>query len=195
MVKFRTFFRVGYFTPVVTTMVAVAVVWRWLYNPQYGLINWALESIGIAGHNWLGDVNLAMPSLIIMAAWKNFGYNMVIFLAGLQGIPSHLYEAAEIDGAGKMASFLHITLPLLKPTIFFVTIITTIGYFQFFAEPYIMTDGGPLNRTVSVVLLMYRQGFKYFNMGYASAIAYVLFFIIALFSLVQFRFSKEGFEY
>jgi len=195
LVKFRTFFRVGYFTPVVTTMVAVAIVWRWLYNPQYGVINWMLGLIGLPGKSWLGDVNWAMPALIVMAAWKNFGYNMIIFLAGLQGIPSQCYEAAEIDGAGRFHSFLHITLPLLKPTIFFVTIMTTIGYFQFFAEPYIMTDGGPLNSTVSVVLLMYREAFKFFKMGYASAIAYILFGFIVVFSLLQFKLGKTSFEY
>ncbi len=195
LVKFRTVFRTGFFTPVVTTMVAVAVVWRWLYNPRFGLINWALDSIGIEGQNWLGDVRLALLALIIMAAWKNFGYNMVIFLAGLQTIPLQLYESAEIDGANRLNSFWHITLPLLRPTLFFVTIITTIGYFQFFAEPYIMTDGGPLNSTFSMVFLMYRQGFKYFNMGYASAVAYILFGIIAAFSLLQYRLSKASFEY
>jgi len=195
LVKFKTTFRTGYFTPVVTTMVAVAVIWRWLYDPRFGLINWLLECIGVGGKNWLGDVNFAMPALILMAAWKNFGYNMVIFLAGLQTIPVQVYEAAEIDGATKNNSFWYITLPLLRPTLFFVTIITTIGYFQFFAEPYIMTDGGPLNSTLSIVLFMYREGFKYFKLGYASAIAYVLFGIIGLFSLLQYKLSKASFEY
>jgi multiple sugar transport system permease protein len=195
IVRFRTFFRVGFFTPVVTTMVAVAVVWRWLYNARYGLINWGLELFGIEGKNWLGDVTWAMPALILMAIWKNFGYHMVIFLAGLQGIPPHLYEAAHIDGANKVQCFFHVTIPLLKPTIFFVAIMTSIGYFQFFAEPYIMTDGGPLDSTVSVILYMYRQGFKYFHMGYASAVAYILFLVIAVFSMLQFRMNKQSFEY
>ena len=195
IVKFRTFFRVGFFTPVVTTMVAVAVVWRWLYNARYGLINWGLEFFGIEGKNWLGDVTWAMPALILMAIWKNFGYHMVIFLAGLQGIPPHLYEAAHIDGANKVQCFFHVTIPLLKPTIFFVAIMTSVGYFQFFAEPYIMTDGGPLDSTVSVILYMYRQGFKYFHMGYASAVAYILFLVIAVFSMLQFRMNKQSFEY
>jgi multiple sugar transport system permease protein len=136
-----------------------------------------------------------MPALILMAVWKNFGYHMVIFLAGLQGIPPHLYEAAHIDGANRIQSFFHVTIPLLKPTIFFVAIMTSISYFQFFAEPYIMTDGGPLDSTVSVILYMYRQGFKYFHMGYASAVAYILFIVIALFSLVQFRMNRQSFEY
>ncbi|MBI1884226.1 MAG: extracellular solute-binding protein [Chlamydiae bacterium] len=195
IVKCRTLFRVGFFTPVVTTMVAVAVVWRWLYNSRFGLINWGLSLLGLEGKNWLGDVTWAMPALILMAVWKNFGYHMVIFLAGLQGIPPHFYEAAQIDGANRVQSFFHITLPLLRPTIFFVGIMTSIGYFQFFAEPYIMTDGGPLDSTVSVVLLMYKQGFKYFHMGYASAIAYVLFIVIAVFSMIQFKMNKQSFEY
>lgn len=195
IVKFRTAFRVGFFTPVVTTMVAVAVVWRWLYNARFGLINWGLNLMGLEGTNWLGDASWAMPALILMAIWKNFGYHMVIFLAGLQGIPPHMYEVAQIDGANRVQSFFHITLPLLKPTLFFVGIMTSIGYFQFFAEPYIMTDGGPLDSTVSVILHMYRQGFKYFHMGYASSIAYVLFVVIALFSVFQFRMNKQSFEY
>ncbi|MDP3979871.1 MAG: extracellular solute-binding protein [Chlamydiota bacterium] len=195
IIKFRTLFRVGYFAPVVTTMVAVAVVWRWLYNSRFGLINYGLELLGFDGINWLGDVKWALPALILMAAWKNFGYSMVIFLAGLQGIPHHYYEASNIDGANRFQAFWYITLPLLKPTLFFVTIITSIGYFQFFAEPYIMTDGGPLDSTISVVLLMYRHGFKYYHMGYASAIAYILFFFIALFSVVQFRLNKDNVDY
>lgn len=195
LVKFRTFFRVGYFAPVVTTMVAVSIVWRWLYNQHFGLFNYFLSIVGVPGQNWLGDAKLAMPSLILLAVWKNFGYNMVIFLAGLQGIPQQLYEAAEIDGAGGSKAFWNITVPLLKPAIFFVTIMTTIGYFQFFEEPYIMTQGGPLNSTLSMVLFMYRQGFKYFNLGYASSMAYILFGIIATASLMQSRFSKQNFEY
>lgn len=195
IVRCRTFFRVGFFTPVVTTMVAVAVVWRWLYNSRFGLINWFLSLLGLEGKNWLGDVAWAMPALILMAIWKNFGYHMVIFLAGLQGIPPHLYEAAHIDGANRFQAFFYITLPLLRPTVFFVAIMTSIGYFQFFAEPYIMTDGGPLDSTVSVILHMYRQGFKYFHMGYASSVAYVLFLVIAAFSLFQFKMNKQNFEY
>ncbi|MBI1870898.1 MAG: extracellular solute-binding protein [Chlamydiae bacterium] len=195
VVRFRTFFRVGFFTPVVTTMVAVAVVWRWLYNARFGLINWFLGLIGIEGKNWLGDVTWAMPALILMALWKNFGYYMVIFLAGLQGIPPHLYEASNIDGANRIQAFFYITIPLLKPTLFFISIMVSIGYFQFFAEPYIMTDGGPLDSTTSVVLMMYKEGFKYFHMGYASAIAYILFIVIAAFSWIQFRLNRQNVEY
>jgi len=191
-IKFRSFFRAGYFVPVITTIVAVAVIWKWLYNPDYGLINWFIGLFGIPPQDWLRSTKLALPSLIIMAVWKNFGYNMVIFLAGLQAIPSSLYEAAWVDGADKWKSFLHITLPGLRPTTFFVTITTFIGYFQFFAEPYVMTQGGPMNSTISMVLYMYYQGFKFFRLGYASAIAYVLFGIIFIFTMLQLKLQKES---
>lgn len=184
-VRFKTFFRAAYFAPVVTTIVAVAVIWRWLYNPDYGLFNWALRSLGIPPIDWLSDVRLAMPSLILMSIWKGFGYNMIIFIAGLQTIPEALYESARIDGANWWKCFRYITLPGLRHTILFVTIITTIGYFQFFAEPYVMTKGGPLNSTISIVYYMYNQGFKFFKLGYASAIAYVLFGIIFCFTMLQ----------
>jgi len=193
-IKFKSFFRASYFAPVVTTLVAIAVVWRWLYNPDYGLINWTLQTIGLPSQNWLGDTKLAMPCLIIMAAWKNFGYNMVIFLAGLQAIPDSLYDAAKVDGASYWQRFRYVTLPGLKPTTFFVTVTTMIGFFQFFAEPYVMTKGGPLNSTISVVLHMYNQGFKFFRMGYASAIGYVLFGIIVVFTILQVRFQKAAYE-
>jgi len=193
-IKFKSFFRASYFAPVVTTLVAVAVVWRWIYNPDYGLINWALQMLGLPPQSWLGDTKLAMPCLILMAAWKNFGYNMVIFLAGLQAIPDTLYDAAKVDGANYWQRFLYITLPGLKPTTFFVTITTIIGFFQLFAEPYVMTKGGPLNATISVVLHMYNQGFKFFRMGYASAIGYALFGVIVAFTVLQVRFQKTAYE-
>jgi len=193
-IKFKSFFRASYFAPVVTTLVAIAVVWRWLYNPDYGLINWALQTIGLPSQNWLGDTNLAMPCLIIMAAWKNFGYNMVIFLAGLQAIPDSLYDAAKVDGASYWQRFRYVTLPGLKPTTFFVTVTTIIGFFQFFAEPYVMTKGGPLNSTISVVLHMYNQAFKFFHMGYGSAIGYILFGIIVAFTILQVKLQKTAYE-
>ena len=186
------FFRTSLFLPVVTTMVAVAVIWRWFYNPQYGIVNWILSLIQLPPQDWLGHPKLALPSLILMATWKNFGYNMVIFIAGLQGIPHYLYEAADIDGATPLQKFYYVTLPLLKPVTVFITVITTIGYFQFFAEPYVMTKGGPLNATISVVLYMYNHAFKYFNLGYASAIAYVLALIIISFSLFQIWLGKRN---
>ncbi len=194
VVKAKALFRVSFFAPVVTTIVAVAVVWRWLYNPEYGPFNWFLRSLGMDPLHWLSDPKTALPSLILMAIWKNFGYNMVIFLAGLQTIPETQYEAARIDGANSWQCFRYITIPGLAPTMLFVTVLTTIGYLQFFAEPYVMTRGGPLNATMSIVLYMYDHGFRFFNLGYASAISYALFGLIFCFTLVQLKMKKSGFE-
>ncbi len=187
LVRWKPLFRFVYFAPVVTTLVAVAVVWRFIYHPRFGLLNYALGLAGINPVDWLGDPNWAMPAMILLAVWKNFGYNMIIFIAGLQNIPTSLYEAASIDGAGSWQRFRSVTLPLLAPTTAFITVITMIGYFQFFAEPYVMTQGGPLNSTLSIVLLMYQQGFRWWSMGYAAAIAFVLFLLILLASMVQTR--------
>ena len=192
LVRFRGFFRTVYFAPVVTTLVAVAVVWRYLYHPQFGLLNYVLGLVGIGPIDWLGDPSWAMPSIILLAVWKNFGYNMVIFIAGLQAIPGYLYEAAELDGAGPWQRFRHITLPSLAPTFLFVGLITMIGYFQLFAEPYVMTQGGPLHATYSVVLFMYEQGFRWWNMGFAASIAFVLFVIILSATLLQLRLQPRG---
>jgi multiple sugar transport system permease protein len=191
LVRFKSFFRTIYFTPFVTTLVAVAIVWKYLYHTRYGLFNYALGAIGIGPIDWLGDPNWAMPAIILMAVWKSFGYNMLIFIAGLQAIPEDLYDAAEIDGASAVRRFFSITLPMLAPTLVFVSVITMIGYFQLFAEPYVMTQGGPLRSTTSVVLLMYEEGFRWWRMGYAAAIAFVLFIVILLATLVQFRLQKE----
>ncbi len=184
-IRFKAIFRTGFFIPCITTMVAVAVIWRWLYNPEFGLLNLCLTWLGLPAQNWLADQWLALPSLIIMAVWKGFGYNMIIFIAALQSVPEELYEAADIDGASEPQQFWHITLPMLRETTFFVTIMTSIGFLQFFAEPYIMTGGGPLNQTMSVVLYMYNHGFKFYNLGYASSIAYVLFALILTFTMFQ----------
>lgn len=189
--KFRTLFRVGYYLPVVTSIVAIAVVWRFLLNPDQGLINLLLAQAGIDGPSWLADPMLAMPSIIAMAAWRNLGLAMIVFLAGLQTIPAQLYEAAAIDGAGRWQAFRNVTLPLLRPTILFLVVITTIGYLQLFEEPFVMTDGGPLESTLSVTMYMYQQGFEFFHQGYASAIAYVLFIIVAIVAFLQFRFLRE----
>ncbi len=183
--RFKGLFRTAYFAPVVTTLVAVAVVWRFVYHPRFGLLNYVLSWIGVGPIDWLGDPHWAMPAIILMAVWKNFGYNMIIFIAGLQNIPAELYEASDIDGAGKVRQFTSITLPMLAPTTLFITIITMIGYFQLFAEPYVMTQGGPLNSTLSLVLLMYQQGFRWWNMGYSAALAFVLFALILAVSLIE----------
>jgi multiple sugar transport system permease protein len=186
LARFRGIIRTIYFAPVVTTLVAVAVVWRYLYHPKVGLLNLALEAVGIGAIDWLGDARFAMPAIILLAVWKNFGYTMVIFIAGLQSIPEELYEAARIDGAGRWRQFIDITVPSLIPTFVFVGVVTAIGYLQLFAEPYLMTpDGGPLNSTLSVVMLMYREGFRWWNMGYAAAIAFALFVVIIAASLAQ----------
>jgi multiple sugar transport system permease protein len=183
--RFKAFFRTVFFLPVVTTLVAVAVVWRYLYHPRYGLLNQALGWLGLPGIDWLGDPAWAMPAIILMAAWKNFGFQTLVFLAALQAIPERLYEAARLDGATGWEQFRHVTLPLLAPTFIFVTVITAIGYFQLFAEPYVMTQGGPADSTRSVVLLMYEQGFRWWNMGTAAAIAFVLFAIIGAMTVLQ----------
>ncbi len=192
LVRFKGFFRLIYFAPVVTTLVAVAVVWRYLYHPRFGLLNYALHIFGIGPIDWLGDPNWSMPAIILLAVWKNFGYNMLIFIAGLQNIPAELYEAARIDGATPFAQFKSITLPMLAPTSLFVGLTTMIGYFQLFAEPYVMTQGGPLNSTLSITLLMYQQGFRWWNMGNAAAIAFVLFAIIFMISAIQLRVQRRG---
>jgi multiple sugar transport system permease protein len=188
--RFRTAFRVGYYLPVITSIVAIAVVWRFLLNPDVGLINVLLADIGVTGPDWLADPALAMPSIIAMAVWRNLGFAMVVFVAGMQAIPAMLYEAAAIDGAGRWQSFRFVTLPMLRPTILFMLVITTIGYLQLFEEPFVMTDGGPLDSTLSVTMYMYQQGFEFFHQGYASAIAYVLFVIVALVAFLQFRFLR-----
>jgi multiple sugar transport system permease protein len=188
--RFRGFFRTVYFVPFVTTLVAVAIVWRYLYHPQYGLLNYALGAFGIDPIDWLGDPKWAMPAIILLAVWKNFGYNMLIFIAGLQGVPAELYEAAELDGAGPLRRFWHVTLPMLRPTLLFVAVITMIGYFQLFAEPYVMTQGGPLRATTSLVLLMYEEGFRWWRMGYAAALAFVLFAVMLAWTFLQSRLQR-----
>ena len=184
--KFRTLFRVGYYTPVVTSIVAVAVVWRFLLREDVGLVNTILRWFGINGPDWLGSTTWAMPSLIAMASWRNFGTAMIIFLAGLQSVPVVLHEAASVDGASSWQRFRHITVPLLRPTILFVMVTTVIGYVQFFEEPFVMTNGGPLDSTVSLSMFTYRQ-FGFGNYGFASATSYVLFVIIVCLTAVQFR--------
>ena len=192
LTRFRGFFRTALFAPVVTTLVAVAVIWRYLFNTRYGFLNYALGGLGIRPIDWLGDPHWAMPAIILFAVWKSFGYNMVILLAGLQGIPQELYEAARIDGATAPRQFRYITLPMLAPILAMVGILTIAGYFQLFAEPYVMTQGGPLQSTVSVLYFMYEEGFKWWNLGSASAVAFVLFLIIFAVTIVQLRLSWRG---
>jgi len=177
---------------VVTTLVAVAVIWRYLLSTRYGMINYALGRFGIGPIDWLGDPHWAMPAIILFAVWKSFGYNMVILLAGLQSIPADLYEAARVDGASASQRFRHVTLPMLAPILAMVAILTIAGYFQLFGEPYVMTQGGPLQSTVSVLYFMYEEGFKWWNLGSASAVAFLLFLFIFAVTALQVRVARRG---
>jgi multiple sugar transport system permease protein len=193
--RFKPFFRTALFAPVVTTVVAVAVIWRYLFQTRYGLVNYALGAIGISPVDWLGDPHWAMPTIILFAVWKNFGYNMIIFLAGLQAIPAALYESASIDGASALRRLWHITLPMLGPTVLMVGILTMAGYFQLFAEPYVITRGGPLQSTVSVLYLMYEDAFKWWNLGTASAVAFLLFLLMFTTTAALMRLARRvGYE-
>jgi multiple sugar transport system permease protein len=186
LIRLRAVFRVGFYLPVVTSIVAIAVIWRFLLDPGAGLVNTLLAQVGITGPNWLGDTRTSLASIIVMAAWRNFGSLMVIFLAALQGIPSHLYEAATLDGAGRWQQFRRITVPLMRPALLFGAVITGVGYLQLFEEPLVMTQGGPLSSTLSVSYHIYQQ-FGFGNYGYAAAAAYVLFIAIVALSVLQFR--------
>ena len=192
LARWKSFFRTALFAPVVTTVVAVAVIWRYLFNTRYGLVNYALTTFGFAPIDWLGDAQWSMPTIILFAVWKNFGYNMIILLAGLQAIPTELHEAARIDGASLWQRLRHVTLPMLAPTLLLVAIITIAGYFQLFAEPYVMTRGGPLRSTTSVLYYMYEEGFRWWNLGRASAIAFLLFALILAVTAVLLRFARRS---
>jgi len=187
LTRWKAFFRTAFFLPVITTLVATAIVWRYVLQTRAGLLNAGLGLVGIGPIDWLGDPRWAMPAIILMAIWKNFGFNMVIFVAGLQSIPERIYEAASLDGAGAWQQLRHVTLPMLAPTFAFVVILTVIGYCQLFAEPYVLTQGGPANSTLSLVLLMYQEGFRWWNMGAAAAVAVVLFAIILGLTVIQLR--------
>lgn len=184
--RFTTVFRVGYYLPVVTSIVAVAVVWRFLLQPNSGIVNTLLGYVGVEGPSWLRSETWAMPSLIVMSAWRNMGYLVVILLAGLQTVPKELHEAAAIDGAGAWHRFRYITLPMLRPTLLFGGVVTMIGYLQFFEEPFVMTRGGPLDKTLSIAYYTYNQ-FGFGNYNYAAAMSYVLFVVIAFVTFLQFR--------
>jgi multiple sugar transport system permease protein len=188
-------FRSVFLLPYVTVTVALSLVWKWIYLPDIGLINSALGVLGIVGPAWLTSEQWAMPGLILMTVWKSFGYNMVLFLAGLQSIPEHLYDAAKVDGATTWRRFVHITLPMLSPTTFFVVVISVISSFQVFDQALIMTNGGPGTATTTLVLYIYQVGFQSFDMGYAAAVALVLFAAIFVFTVVQFMFQRRWVTY
>ena len=188
--RFRGFLRVGYYLPVVTSIVAVSVVWKFLYRDDGGLFNTILGWVGIDGPGWLDSTTLALPSLVLMAVWRNFGTLMVIFLAGLQTIPQEVNEAAEVDGASGWSRFRHVTLPMLRPTLLFGAVITGLGYLQFFEEAFVMTKGGPLDSTRSATYFTFDQ-FGFGNYGYAAAASYLLFLAVVLLTWVQFRWLGE----
>jgi multiple sugar transport system permease protein len=190
-IRFKKFYRAAFFLPVVSSMVAVAVVWQFIYNPEYGLMNYFLNMIGVQGPDWLTSTFWAMPAVIITSIWKNLGFNMLIYLAGLQGISEDYYEAADIDGARWHQKFLFITVPLLSPTTFFVTVMSFISSFQVFDTIFLMTQGGPARSTSVIVHYLYENAFKYFSMGYASAMAYILFFMVLIITLIQFWVQKK----
>lgn len=181
------FFKTAYFLPFITPMIVIGIVWQWIFDPNIGVLNTILN----LNIKWLYDTNFAMPALIIVSVWKLIGYNMIIFLSGLSGISQSVFEAAKIDGANSFQVFKHITIPMLSPTIFFVVIITAISSFQVFDLVYLMTQGGPLDSTNVLVYAIYKNAFEYFNAGRASAIAYVLFFIILVLTLIQWKLRKK----
>jgi len=200
-VKGTTVFRTAFFLPSITNMVAVAMLWLWVFNPEYGLLNALLQIVGIKGPLWLQSEYWAKPSLILMSLWGTGG-TMMVFLAALQGIPHELYEAAELDGAGPAGKFLHITLPMISPAMLFNLVVGIIGSFQVFTQAFVMTgtaqpgsEGGPNNATLFVVLYLFKKAFQEFRMGYASALAWVLFFIILAATIVQMRLAKRWVHY
>ena len=191
LARFKGLYRTALFVPVVTTLAALAVVWRFLLHTRYGLLNYGLSSLGLSPVDWLGDPRWAMPAILLLTVWKNFGYNMIILLAGLQAIPAEQYEAARLEGAGPGALFLHITLPALGPMLLMVSILTMAAHFQLFAEPYVMTQGGPAERTVTVLYLMYEDGFKWWSLGSGSAVAFILFVFMFGFTVLQTKVGRR----
>lgn len=190
-----TLYRTAFFIPVVASTVAVAMVWRWILNAEFGILNHVLGLFGIARQSWLSNPALVIPSLVLVAVWKNMGYNMILFLAGLKAIPQHLYEAAAIDGANPFQRFRFITLPLLTPTLFFITVLSVIGSFQVFDIVFIMTGGGPGDASRVYYYWLWQNAFKFFRMGYASAMAWALFAVLFVMTLIQVRFLGNRVQY
>lgn len=192
MLLWRPVWRVALFAPFVTTLVATAVVWNYLLHTRYGLINYCLGQLGIAPVDWLGDPATSLPAILLFVAWKTFGYNMVIFLAALQAVSGDLLDAARVDGAGWWMRLRHVTLPAIAPTVLLVSILTVAGMFQLFAEPYVMTQGGPEQSTVTVLYFMYEEGFKWWNLGSGAAVAFILFLCILAVTLLQLRVARRA---
>jgi multiple sugar transport system permease protein len=190
----RGFLRTMYYLPVVTPFVVTAIIWKWLYNGDFGLFNYYLLKTHLI-HDpllWLSDKNLAMPAVILMTVWTSVGFSMVVYLAGLQSIPEELYEAARVDGAGPFARLRHITVPMLAPTTLFLLVIGIIGSFQVFTQIFIMTNGGPVNRTTTMVYYIYESAFKFYEMGYASTLAFALFLMLLVFTALQLRLYRRS---
>lgn len=193
----RGLFRTLYYVPVITPLVVAAIIWKWVYQGDYGLLNYYLMRLGLLHKPlmWLADRNLAMPAVILMGVWGGAGYTMVIYLAGLQAIPEEYYDAAKVDGANGIQRLFRITIPLLAPTTFFLFVMSVIGTFQVFTQIFIMTNGGPLRRTTTIGFYLYEKAFLLFDMGYASAMGYALFAMVLIFTLLQMRFMRQDIEY
>lgn len=191
-VRWKPLWRVVLFAPFVTSVVATAVVWRFLFNTRFGLINQALGVVGLSGVDWLGDPNTSIPAILIFVTWKIFGYNMVVFTAALAAVPQDLMEAARLDGAGRWTRFRHVTLPAIGPTLVLAGVMSVAGFLQIFAEPYVMTLGGPAQSTTTILYFMFDEGFKWWNLGQASAVALVLFLMILAVTLLQTRIARRN---
>lgn len=194
-IKARSLFTTAYYLPVVTSIVAISMIWLWLYQPQFGLFNYFLKKIGLPPQQWLADPHQAMPSVIIVAVWQGAGWSMIIYLAGLQGIPQSLYESSKLDGANRWQTFWHITLPCLRPVTLFVVIISCITALQVFTQIYVLTQGGPLNRTTTVGYHIWNNSFRFYRMGFGSAMALILFLVILTISLINQKFFGEEVGY
>lgn len=190
-VRWKPLWRVALFAPYVTSIVATAVVWRFLFNTRFGLINQALGVVGLPAIDWLGDPNTSIPAILIFVTWKIFGYNMIVFTAALAAVPQDLMEAARLDGAGQWTRFRHVTLPAIGPTLVLAGVMSVAGFLQIFAEPYVMTLGGPAQSTTTILYFMFEEGFKWWNLGQASAVAFVLFLMILAVTLIQTRYARR----
>ncbi|TXC70333.1 sugar ABC transporter permease [Sphingomonas ginsenosidivorax] len=190
-VRWKPLWRVLLFAPYVTSIVATAVVWRFLFNQRFGLINRALGAVGVAPIDWLGDPHTSIPAILIFVTWKIFGYNMIVFTAALSAVPVDLMEAARLDGASRWGRFRHVTLPAIGPTLLLATVMSVAGFLQIFAEPYVMTLGGPAQSTTTVLYFMFDEGFKWWNLGQANAVAFILFLMILAVTIIQTRIGRR----
>ncbi len=190
-VRWKPLWRVLLFAPYVTSIVATAVVWRFLFNERSGLINRVLGAVGLPAVDWLGDPHTSIPAILIFVTWKIFGYNMIVFTAALSAVPGDLMEAARLDGAGAWRRFRHVTLPAIGPTLLLAAVMSVAGFLQIFAEPYVMTLGGPAQSTTTILFFMFEEGFKWWNLGQASAVAFILFLMILALTLIQARIGRR----